>query len=95
MVADVQAYVPGYRLRNPVVYDRRQTPWGERTVVVILLEVEGAGDWLPAYAGNLDIMTSSARRVGELMAQRAGAGSPGKGSAGAGSGGARPTAEGT
>jgi acetaldehyde dehydrogenase len=89
MVADVQAYVPGYRLRNPVVFDRRQTPWGERTVVVILLEGEGAGDWLPAYAGNLDIMTSSAHRVGELMAQRVGAGSTGAGGAGA-----KPTAEG-
>jgi acetaldehyde dehydrogenase len=82
MVAEVQAYVPGYRLRAPVVYDKRQTPWGERTVVVILLEVEGAGDWLPPYAGNLDIMTASAHRVGELMAQRvvvAGAGGAGTG----------------
>jgi acetaldehyde dehydrogenase len=69
MVAEVQRYVPGYRLKNPVHFDRRETPWGERTVIAMLLEIEGAGDFLPPYAGNLDIMTSAARRVGELMAQ--------------------------
>ncbi len=51
MVAEVQAYVPGYRLKSAPVTDRRQTPWGARTVIVILLEVEGAGDYLPPYAG--------------------------------------------
>jgi acetaldehyde dehydrogenase len=69
MVADVQQYVPGYRLKNPLVFDQRETPEGLKTVVVILLEVEGAGDYLPPYAGNLDIMTASARRVGEMFAQ--------------------------
>ncbi|HEY8346794.1 MAG TPA: acetaldehyde dehydrogenase (acetylating) [Symbiobacteriaceae bacterium] len=68
MVADVQRYVPGYRLK-PVVFDRRDTPWGAKTVITMLLEVEGAGDFLPPYSGNLDIMTASARRVGELFAQ--------------------------
>ncbi len=68
-VAEVQQYVPGYRLKNPPVFDQRETPWGLKTVVVILLEVEGAGDYLPTYAGNLDIMTASARRVGEMFAQ--------------------------
>lgn len=69
MVAEVQQYVPGYRLKNPPVFDQRETSEGLKTVVVILLEVEGAGDYLPTYAGNLDIMTASARRVGEMMAQ--------------------------
>lgn len=68
IVSEVQQYVPGYRMKEPV-FDRRFTPWGERPVVVVLLEVEGAGDFLPKYAGNLDIMTASARRVGEVMAQ--------------------------
>lgn len=69
MVAEVQQYVPGYRLKNPPVLDQRETPAGLKTVVVLLLEVEGAGDYLPPYAGNLDIMTASARRVGEMIAQ--------------------------
>jgi acetaldehyde dehydrogenase len=62
--------VPGYHLKNPLVVDTRDTPWGKRAVVTMLLEVEGAGDYLPRHAGNLDIMTASARRVGELFAQR-------------------------
>ena len=68
MVADVQAYVPGYRLKSSPVVDVRDTAWGRRPVVAMLLEVEGAGDYLPKYAGNLDIMTAAARRVGELFA---------------------------
>jgi acetaldehyde dehydrogenase len=67
VVEEIQAYVPGYQLKNGPVFDRRQTPWGERPVIVMLLEVEGAGDYLPAYAGNLDIMTSAARGVGERL----------------------------
>jgi acetaldehyde dehydrogenase len=69
MLAKVQDYVPGYRLKNEPVFERRETPLGEKTLVVMLLEVTGAGDWLPAYAGNLDIMTASARQVGELFAR--------------------------
>lgn len=68
VVAEIQRYVPGYTLKNGPVFDRRETPWGERMVVVMLLEVEGAGDYLPPYAGNLDIMTSAARGVGERLA---------------------------
>jgi acetaldehyde dehydrogenase len=72
MVAEVAAYVPGYRLKNPPVFDPGPyaTPGGPAAGrVIALLEVEGAGDWFPPYAGNLDIMTASAVRVGEALAQ--------------------------
>lgn len=71
MVDEVAAYVPGYRLKNRPVFetDVYETPGGVVPArVVALLEVEGAGDHLPAYAGNLDIMTASAVRVGEAIA---------------------------
>jgi len=68
MVAEVAAYVPGYRLKAPVSLDEQDTPWGRVPVIIVLLQVEGAGDFLPRYAGNLDIMTSAASRVGERMA---------------------------
>ena len=61
MIAEVQKYVPGYRLKNGPVFD------GKR--VSIFLEVEGLGDYLPNYAGNLDIMTAAALRTGEMFAQ--------------------------
>jgi acetaldehyde dehydrogenase len=70
MVAAVQVYVPGYRLKNEPIFEVRETPEGQRTMVAMLLEVTGAGDFLPSYAGNLDIMTASARQVGELFAQK-------------------------
>ena len=70
MVKAVQAYVPGYRLKNEPVFEVRDTPEGKRTLIALLLEVTGAGDFLPSYAGNLDIMTASARQVGELFAQK-------------------------
>jgi len=70
MVKAVQAYVPGYRLKNEPVFEVRDMPDGKRTLVAMLLEVTGAGDFLPSYAGNLDIMTASARQVGELFAQK-------------------------
>ena len=60
MVADVQKYVPGYQLKNGPVFDGRR--------VSIFLEVAGLGDYLPTYAGNLDIRTASALRTGELIA---------------------------
>jgi acetaldehyde dehydrogenase len=69
MVRVVQAYVPGYRLKTPPVFEQRDTPEGTKTMVAMLLEVTGAGDYLPPYAGNLDIMTASARQVGEVFAQ--------------------------
>jgi acetaldehyde dehydrogenase len=74
MVSQVAAYVPGYRLKQDVqidAVDRPGTLTGEPVThqVTVLLEVEGAADHLPAYAGNLDIMTSAALRVAETMAK--------------------------
>lgn len=60
-VEAVSAYVPGYRLTAP--------PLLRDGTVTVLLEVRGAGDYLPEYAGNLDIMTSAAVRVAELHAR--------------------------
>jgi acetaldehyde/propanal dehydrogenase len=60
MVLEVQKYVPGYRLANGPVFDGRR--------VSIYLEVAGLGDYLPRYAGNLDIMTAAALRTGEMLA---------------------------
>jgi acetaldehyde/propanal dehydrogenase len=62
MVAEVQKYVPGYRLVNGPVFDDRR--------VSVFLEVEGLGDYLPKYAGNLDIMTAAAARTAELFAEQ-------------------------
>jgi len=61
MIAEVQKYVPGYQLKNGPVFD------GKR--VSTYLEVAGLGDYLPKYAGNLDIMTAAALRTGELIAE--------------------------
>jgi acetaldehyde dehydrogenase len=63
MVESVQEYVPGYRLKQEVQFDRRE----EGLLVSVFLEVSGAGHYLPAYAGNLDIMTSAALRTGERL----------------------------
>jgi acetaldehyde/propanal dehydrogenase len=60
MIAEVQKYVPGYTLKNGPVFD------GKR--VSVYLEVAGLGDYLPKYAGNLDIMTAAALRTGEMIA---------------------------
>jgi acetaldehyde dehydrogenase len=80
MAADVQAYVPGYRLKQRVQFDRIEADRPIRIPGVgagmhglktsIFLEVEGAAHYLPAYAGNLDIMTSAALRTAESMAER-------------------------
>ena len=61
MIKEVQKYVPGYKLVNGPVFD------GNR--VSIYLEVEGLGDFLPKYAGNLDIMTAAAARTAEMFAE--------------------------
>jgi acetaldehyde dehydrogenase len=74
LVAEVQTYVPGYTLRADPQYDDPEASWNGFARVAIFLEVRGNGDYLPPYAGNLDIMTAAAARVGELMAiQKAGA----------------------
>lgn len=66
MVAEVQKYVPGYAVKNGPVFE------GKR--VSIYLEVAGLGDYLPRYAGNLDIMTAAGLRTAEMLAQEVAAG---------------------
>lgn len=79
MVKKVQVYVPGYRLKQQVQFER----FGDNSPLTIpghgvftgvktsiFLEVEGAGDYLPSYSGNLDIMTAAAKATGELLAAR-------------------------
>ena len=68
MVAEIQAYVPGYRLRVAPQFDEDFDRQG-RGRVAIFVEVEGAGDHLPSYSGNLDIMTAAATKVGEEIAR--------------------------
>lgn len=79
MVEQVQKYVPGYRLKQEVQFERygdnsklKIPGMGEFTGLktMIMLEVEGAGDYLPSYSGNLDIMTAAAKATGELLAAR-------------------------
>ena len=69
MERSVQEYVPGYRLKSDPVFEMRE--WGSRRrpLITMLLEVEGAGDFLPAYSGNLDIMTASAKKTGDVFAR--------------------------
>ncbi|MDO7578088.1 MAG: acetaldehyde dehydrogenase (acetylating) [SAR86 cluster bacterium] len=76
MVAKVQAYVPGYRLKQEVQFERfgSNNPCAipgygefEGLKASIFLEVEGAGHYLPKYAGNLDIMTSAAMGTAEEL----------------------------
>ncbi len=87
MAADVARYVPGYRLKQavqiaPILDDEPlhtligpDTP-RPRWKVSVFLKVEGAAHYLPAYAGNLDIMTSAALRTGEQLAAHAAASEP-------------------
>lgn len=70
MAAEVQTYVPGYKVKGAPVFDDVKTPDGVRRSVTVLLEVEGAGDYLPSYAGNLDIMTAAAWRIGQAVAEQ-------------------------
>ncbi|WP_213662218.1 acetaldehyde dehydrogenase (acetylating) [Stutzerimonas stutzeri] len=61
MIGEVQKYVPGYRLVNGPIFDGNK--------VSVFLEVAGLGDYLPTYAGNLDIMTAAATRTAEMFAE--------------------------
>jgi acetaldehyde dehydrogenase len=79
MVETVQSYVPGYRLKQDVQFERfgdnkplKIPGYGEFTGIKtsVYLEVEGAGHYLPPYAGNLDIMTAAAQATGDLIARR-------------------------
>lgn len=75
-VAGVTKYVPGYRLKQEIQFDRvenvRVPDVGYFTglKVSVFLQVERAADYLPAYAGNLDIMTSAAAQVATVVAER-------------------------
>ena len=69
VVAEVQGYVPGYRLLNEPQFDDPSLNSGGQALVTTFIEVEGAGDYLPPYAGNLDIMTAAAAKVGEEIAK--------------------------
>lgn len=63
MVEQLKAYVPGYRLLMEPTYNEKLD------YIVTMIQVEGAGDWLPAYAGNLDIITSAAAAMADLAAK--------------------------
>jgi acetaldehyde dehydrogenase len=69
MVAEVRQYVPGYTLRAEPQYDPPRETWRDQARVAVFLEVRGNGDYLPEWAGNLDIMTAAAARVGDLLAR--------------------------
>ncbi len=82
MVAEVQDYVPGYHLRADPQFDPARELWKGMARIFIPIEVKGRGDYLPDYAGNLDIITSAAARVGDLiLAHRFGVASSWKSSA--------------
>ncbi|MFF4625123.1 acetaldehyde dehydrogenase (acetylating) [Nonomuraea jabiensis] len=69
MVGEVAAYVPGYALRAEPQFDAPRDIWNGMARVAVFLEVRGNGDYLPPWAGNLDIMTAAAARVGEQLAK--------------------------
>jgi acetaldehyde dehydrogenase len=70
MAAEVRQYVPGYTLRAEPQFDPPRETWNGMARVAVFLEVRGNGDYLPPWAGNLDIMTAAAARVGEQLAHR-------------------------
>jgi acetaldehyde dehydrogenase len=68
MVDEVRRYVPGYTLRAEPQFDDPRPEWNGLGRVAVFLQVRGNGDYLPPYAGNLDIMTAAAARVGAALA---------------------------
>ena len=69
-VGRIQEYVPGYQLRMEPQFDAAREDWGGQGRVGIWIQVRGAADYLPEYAGNLDIITSAATRTADLLAER-------------------------
>jgi len=69
MVDRVQTYVPGYTLRTEPQFDDPKEIWNGMARVATFIEVLGNGDYLPTYAGNLDIITAAAAQIGEVMAR--------------------------
>jgi acetaldehyde dehydrogenase len=69
-VDEVAQYVPGYRIKSEPQFDDPSDVNGGMARVAVFIEVEGAGDFFPPYAGNLDIMTAAAVRVGEAIAAK-------------------------
>ncbi|MER6009567.1 acetaldehyde dehydrogenase (acetylating) [Streptomyces bluensis] len=70
MAEEVRVYVPGYQMRSEPQFDDPRPGWQGQARVAVFLEVRGNGDYLPPWAGNLDIMTAAAVRVGEIISQR-------------------------
>ncbi|MCX4977052.1 acetaldehyde dehydrogenase (acetylating) [Streptomyces sp. NBC_00620] len=70
MADEVRVYVPGYKVRAEPQFDDPRPGWKGQARVAVFLEVRGNGDYLPPWAGNLDIMTAAAVRVGELISRR-------------------------
>ncbi|MDR1449985.1 MAG: acetaldehyde dehydrogenase (acetylating) [Propionibacteriaceae bacterium] len=71
MVASIQtSYVPGYQMKAEPQFEAPKDIWNGMARVAVFLQVTGRGDYLPEYAGNLDIITSAAAQVGDLIAQR-------------------------
>jgi acetaldehyde dehydrogenase len=69
MVERVRAYVPGYQLKSDPQFDVARDGWRGMARVAVFLRVQGRGDYLPDYAGNLDIITAAAARIGDMLAE--------------------------
>ena len=71
MVTEIETtYVPGYQMRAEPQFEAPKDIWNGMARVAVFMQVTGRGDYLPSYAGNLDIITSASAQVGDLIAQR-------------------------